>query len=297
MDILSVGIPFLLVVEQVRLRGWLLANTEYPCTVLTNPLPTRFSAPMLARRVKAYFQCLVHLPQIFAKGLLRFAHGASAAYYGALLRSPRPAELDAGLSAEEYNEYMADVCPDFVADLPQGAFQGSDCELSSAKESDAPDDPVDGDGGGGDSDSPRGADLPVPGGGFVGTDDDSSSSGKSSSSVSTASVADAELRATYVIDNVTITLDIFHHKSEHKRSHKRYMIICNGCGHGRRCRKRRGCGLAQTRAFGQLEPIAFLLAWARMGHTFHARKDHIRFAVPTRAQIEVALHDVRTRSL
>ncbi len=78
--------------------------------------------------------------------------------------------------------------------------------------------------------------------------------------------------------------------------YSRYVVRCPlasaehvgaGCG---RCEKKRGTGASQTRAFGELEPVAFLGVWLRAASEFVTRAQHVAFG-PSAASVEQYMRD------
>lgn len=55
--------------------------------------------------------------------------------------------------------------------------------------------------------------------------------------------------------------------------------------------KRRGVSSQFCARYGELEPVAYLLAWARAGVLFDSSKDHIGWS-PARSDVGDAIKDV-----
>jgi hypothetical protein len=298
-DLASAAVPFLLVLERVRADGWQKATTENPAVALTNPHPVRFSTSMLTRRIKPYFQCLVFLPQLFAKGLTRLTHTQCSSYYSSVLRAPSPGDIPLGRKASEYHDLNDDLEPGF------DVGEHSDGDAIRSGGDDSSDDP---------KESPpvlppapapaEAVAIVEPGAGLdgaIGSDDGSDaiasergdpiSSSSSSDDDASHSSTDIAYRDVYTIGNVRVTLDTFEHKHLAARSHKRLLVMCRGCGHGNTCQKKRGIGVRQTSRLGLLEPVAFLLAWHRMGPAKLTKRAHVS-SEPSQAAVDEAYRDL-----
>jgi hypothetical protein len=76
-----------------------------------------------------------------------------------------------------------------------------------------------------------------------------------------------------VVGDYTITTDIHHSKVSRAKDHQRYIIKC--LRHAN-CVKKRGMGAGQTGTLGELEPLAFLVAWASSAESFALKAAHGR---------------------
>ena len=105
-SLLSRSCPLVIIVEELKRRGWRLQGDGTPLGVLVTPHPNVISKRRLHQRCKAYFQCLVKLPELFELGLQRFHHSYPARFYELLLRSPNPAGLDPKMGAAAIDEEL-----------------------------------------------------------------------------------------------------------------------------------------------------------------------------------------------
>ena len=70
-----------------------------------------FSTSKLVSRSRAYFGCIITLGALFAKGLQKFYHSKSGAYYQCLLQAERPNDIDPSLDAEKHEEMAKTLAP------------------------------------------------------------------------------------------------------------------------------------------------------------------------------------------
>ena len=82
------SIPFLILYAEVRRRGWQPSGDGVAATPLLSPLVSTLSTAQIKDVNKPYLQCLLVLPDLFAKNLPRFLHTKSCAYYKLLMRVP-----------------------------------------------------------------------------------------------------------------------------------------------------------------------------------------------------------------
>jgi hypothetical protein len=303
MDYTGADVPFLVILGSLKNLGWKPSTTENAAITLTTSVPNFFSNTMFLKRVKPYFQCLHFLPQLFGRGLERLLHTQSAAYYSAVLRAPRPADVPEGKPSTEYKEMAEDAKPKFDAGLAlDDGFICSDCEQSSVAHSGKDESESDvslnansgGDGVAPAPNTPRRGSIA----GFIGSGDDdtnnSSDSLSESSSISDqddVQPSDVPYHSVYTLGGVRVTLDVFKHKREESRSHIRFKIVCRGCEHGANCTRRRSVSTSHTCRLGRLEPIAFLFAWWRLGASSSSKATH-GFTTPTLEQVDVAWQDL-----
>ncbi len=73
--------------------------------------------------------------------------------------------------------------------------------------------------------------------------------------------------------------------------YRRFVIKCPmlTCGHPG-CEKKRGTGTQQTKAFGEMEPLGYLGAWARRASAFESRSSHVAYN-PTRDDVETYMKE------
>ena len=74
--------------------------------------------------------------------------------------------------------------------------------------------------------------------------------------------------------------------------YQRYCVQCCVASHGALCGKRRNIGSAQTRHFGDKEPLAYLGAWLASGASFPDRDSHILFK-PRQMEVEAYMRKMR----
>ena len=245
---------------------------------------------MFRRRERSYFRCLLAMGALFARGLTEFRHLEPVSYYALLLRSERPGEVVARRPATAYQAELdsADAIVDqghIVGNLGDGVV-GSDFECCSEILGD--DDSSDGDAedacADGVAEVPL-AEVPVP----LPRSPSSSSSSPSRPPSEGFVCSDAEevaedmpaLVLPVLFDGVRFSSDVFEHLTDPARSHERMVVVCSTHP---ACRKRRGVGALQTSRHGQWEPVAFLLAWSRMGASFAETGPHVH-ASPSAAQV------------
>ena len=109
--LLGATVPFLLVLEAVKRLGWRESKAGDQCVVTTTAHAGVFSLSKLGQNVKPYFQRILALSSLFAKGLERFVHTAPASYYSLLLRSEHPNNVDVTLPADKHDEALATCGP------------------------------------------------------------------------------------------------------------------------------------------------------------------------------------------
>ena len=268
---LSDKVPFMMVLAEVQRMGWVSSTDARPCEVTTTPFPSVFSKAKLGTRQKAYFQCLISIGSLFEKGLLRFLHTSSAAYYGLLLRSDQPALVDPNRSAADHEAAFAALGPPKAARTirnPDPDASGDGIVYSDHEEG------ID------DSDiegmhapkprgrrgrkRPRDDDSAV--GSVVGSgpsNDDTDSSSPSSGDDSEGSDVQSDvvepglppLVLPFVFGGLVFS---------HARAFDKDCITVK-CPDHAVCSKWRGRGVRQTARFGEYETIAFLMAWQRKG--------------------------------
>lgn len=105
-------------------RGWYPSSETaalqdlFECTVAER---RPFNKQKLAERQKAYFQCLLALPSLFALGLTTFAHSERVSYYMLLLRAKDPAGVLPGRPAKAYQSELKGLPDDELPALTDGA--------------------------------------------------------------------------------------------------------------------------------------------------------------------------------
>ena len=98
--------PILLIFEELSRRGWTCSKAGESPAPLLSPHVGVFSATMLGSRCKAYFQCLLFLGELFAKGLQKLVHSEKAAYYASVLVSKKPGEVAIGCKTSVYQKIL-----------------------------------------------------------------------------------------------------------------------------------------------------------------------------------------------
>ena len=105
LGLLHPDVPFLLVMEELVRRGWTVhSSDDGSLAAITEPTFRTFSKSMLQRRCKIYFQVLLALAGLWAKGLVVLPHNCLVEYYRLILRSDNLAAVPLRLSAYEYAE-------------------------------------------------------------------------------------------------------------------------------------------------------------------------------------------------
>ena len=274
--------------ENLRRKGWRPQSESRPLHVLASAVASSFSTTMLDKRCRPYFQVLDSLPALFAKGLARVTHTQPASYYAAVLSSETPGAVLENERAAYYEPMVEDERGDLAGDvgdsLSDGAV-GSDDDGDFILPGDAPAAVA----------APAAAAAPPVAAAAADAVCSTSSSGDSSSGESSSSsmsvvAAGAEEVPDYLEEVYAgvyrIKLERYVDLLRPGRGHKRFRVIC--IEHGDSCAKRRGVGARHERRHGRLEPIAYCLAWARQGHRFASKADHIRHKV-TEVEVDAAL--------
>jgi hypothetical protein len=262
------GTPFLLLLEELKRRGWAPDTPENPLQVLVEPTAAVFSKVKLATRQRAYFKCLLCLGYLFHRGLTRFRHGLAAGYYSAIFLSPTPETVPVNQKAEEYEALIEGMVP--APPLLQERPDSDDSVVGSEHHPEEVDEEPEGPGEPGDVDSAvgsaQGDDLSA-----QGDHGESSSGGASSSSEASGSgggsAVGSEHPNTPRMPALTFPLQYRGHTFVAKVVYGKPAIeMACPCAHHRKgCRKQRGRRRAQTSLCGEWEPVAFLLAWADVG--------------------------------
>ncbi|MCP4242821.1 MAG: hypothetical protein GY772_19890 [bacterium] len=311
-DVLASDTPAVVVLERLVDEGWSRATRPTPPHVPGGV--KEFFAADLVRR-KPYLQCLLARERLFGAGLRSLPAQEMAGYYRCVLAASDPASVPCGQHAQAYSDRLARLCDA----QPHG--QGVQRALANAPaDADADDVFVVGGlgaervGGGVAAASARARADQAPrtveaiveevcwglvpvgesggagGRGQGGSEPSAQPSaaneehivlagGPVSHATSRAPVREVEGRPVFLEEN-----------AGNSGYYRRYLVRCPlaSGAHAEgsaRCVKKRGTGFAQTRRFGQLEPVAFLGVWLRAASEFGTRAQHMAF-VPPEASVE-----------
>ena len=113
--LLDPKVPFLLLLEEAYRLGWTEQTRHRPCVVSTSPHAGVMSKDKLSHRVRSYFACLITLGTLFNRGLTRFQHSLSSAYYQRLLQADRPQDIDPTSTAEQHEVAVKLLAPPVLA--------------------------------------------------------------------------------------------------------------------------------------------------------------------------------------
>jgi hypothetical protein len=303
-DLSSTSVPFILVAEAVKQAGWYCSGPDNPVQTITTPHAQAYSAALFVRRVRSYFQCLLFIGELFAKGLTQLSHTQTAGYYEAVLRSATPGAVLTGLKKEQYDDLLPGELPTLSRALAlDGGAAHSDCNDSGLESNSSVDAASVSDAHAAVLEEPVAVGDIHLDGGAVGSDDNALASIASDSSDAVSDSSDSSISVdrfanpepVRYCDNVRFTLDRFQHRTDDHRSHLRYKVICRGCDQGN-CERKRGFTNRNIAKHGMLEPLGFLLAWYRIGSRFGTKREHNR-ANPTDEEVAQAVHDFHHRGL
>jgi hypothetical protein len=301
--------PLLPILMLLLRRGWVKQSEATPLVVLTSPFAGVFSVAMMTKRVKAYFQVLLVIDVLFNKGLTRLTHAAPASYYSALLRSEHPEALKTNEKKAVYDALIQETEPIYARAEHDDGFIGSDDNgLASDIESHGEDD----DDGNGDDLGPGAVD---PDDGFVGSGDEhtceleeprtpsSSASVSSNDSTSGSGFVGSDVDEPqeafrllrlpdfpFAFDGVRFRLEDFRHKSHPDRKVASLVASCKSKHHA--CARRRALTDSHKALYGEWEPLAWCLAWARLGREHSSKALHMRVE-PSMDHIRIAMDDLR----
>ena len=293
-DLMNPVAVFLCVLEAVCRRGWKLQADHEGLLPLTSCHPGSFSRKQMQARCKPYFQCLLGLPDLWARGLRRLPHTALVSFYEAVLASDSPGDL-----SERTSKDQLEAITDMAGGRRQALLPGmlEDGLVGSGGESEF-------DVAGGEEVAPRLralADGPAGSGDEAAKEDDAPlaedvSSSSSSTSSGYESIGGARPRVEpreYKVGPVRIYLDLFEHAARPSRSHARCKLTCVGYGH-EHCSKRRSVSADHCLRFGEVEAAAYCLAWYKLGVSTGSKSEHLALR-PTAADVERAVLELQGR--
>ena len=85
------------------------------------------------------------------------------------------------------------------------------------------------------------------------------------------------------------TTEYFEHTTRPHRSHRR--LLCTCLGHEPLCKKRRGAMVSHRKVYGDWEPVAYLIAWARKWHQYP--RGHVPRCKPSNDEVQAVIKDLR----
>ena len=274
-NFLSDGAPALLILQQLKRAGW--AAGPEPSEHTVGEASPKFGSSHFARR-RYYLQCLLSLAELCKRGLETLSVGRSATYYKCLLHSATPATVPFQAGTSAYSKLLRQGGEGGVVSLPslpsvpvEAPHESDGEEQSSSSEDDI-------------AVAPSSAPVPeVPSRASSPPSEPMSEEEPVCSGVQTPMMAALD---------PALAFDEFGVFGE-PGYYRRWKIQCplRRCKHfkpGKLCQRSRNVGAAQCAHFGQLEPQAYLLAWAAKAANFNNRRKHMKYT-PTVSDIRSVL--------
>jgi hypothetical protein len=109
LGLMSPSCPLVLVMEELGRRGWKCQSDTRPLVPLLSAHAGVYALAMWNNRRLAYFQCLLALGELWARGLTRFVHGQPSGYYALLFKSDTPALVPLNAGPNMYSEDLANA--------------------------------------------------------------------------------------------------------------------------------------------------------------------------------------------
>ena len=98
--------------EELGRRGWRCQSDARPLVPLLSPHAGVYALATWNNRRLAYFQCLLALGELWARGLTRFVHGQPSGSYALLFKSDTPALVPLNAGPDIYSEALANAGAD-----------------------------------------------------------------------------------------------------------------------------------------------------------------------------------------
>lgn len=276
--------PVLVIMKALRAKGWSIG----PCPSIHNKDSDKLFGTSGFVKNRLFLQCLCALPQLQEKGVGDIHSGQLVSYYQCLLTVPQPGDVQPARNAKYYKSLLDGcaagpsrsvrdtLCDDGPSDevigLPSHLHVGSVLSLDASEVPQST------------SAHPGDSQAIVP----------SDSGDESEGIVTSIPLASVALGTEPLHPSIYVSEFKQQGQSGHYR---RLMIRCplsGHCAHGtpsRRCVKYRNTMANQTKALGQREPEAYLLAWAAAAARFSCKEDHVGYN-PTAGEVSVSFQQL-----